>query len=432
MTNEEALQYIHSMHAIGSHPGLDHTRALLAALGNPQNAYRCLHVAGTNGKGSFCAMSDAILRAAGYRVGLYTSPYVKDFTERIRVNGKNIPDAALAEITGVVRAAADTLGTPPSEFELITAIAFEYFRREQVDLVVLEVGLGGRLDPTNVIGQPLLSVITGIGFDHTAQLGNTLQAIAAEKAGIIKPHCPSLFGGGSDSAGRTLATVAAAVRSPFRTVDRSRLRVTEMTLNGTVFDWGDVQGLHLSLLGDYQPQNAATVLTAMEILGETAGMRIPLSAIRAGLAGVTWHARFEQLSADPVVLFDGAHNPQGIAAAVRSVRTYFPDEKVLILSGVMSDKDYDGMIEGLKPIAAQAYTVTPSNPRALAATDYAEHFQAHGIPARAFDSVPAALEAARSDARAHSLPLICLGSLYLYRDVAAELEKAEQGVENRL
>ena len=395
MTNEEALQYIHSMHTLGSHPGLDHTRALLAAIGNPQNAYRCLHVGGTNGKGSFCAMSDAILRAAGYRVGLYTSPYVKDFAERIRVNGENIPSEDLAEITALVRDAAEKLETPPAEFELITAIAFEYFRREKVDLVVLEVGLGGRLDPTNVIEQPLLSVITGIGFDHTALLGNTLQAIAAEKAGIIKPHCPALFGGGSDSAGRTLATVAGAVRAPFRVVDRSRLRVTRMTTDGTIFDFGNLHDLHLSLLGAYQPQNAATVLTAMEILSESAGMRIPEKAIRQGLESVVWHARFERLATDPQVFLDGARNPQG----------------------VMADKDYDGMIEGLKAVTARAYTVTPENPRALPAEDYAGHFHAHGIAATAYATVADALRAARADAKAEGLPLVCLGSLYLYQDV---------------
>lgn len=419
MTNEEALRYIHSLHALGSHPGLDNTRALLAAMGNPQTAYRCLHVAGTNGKGSFCAMSDAILRAAGYRVGLYTSPYVVDFAERIRVDGENIPPHALADITAHVRAAAETLDAPPTEFGLITAIAFEYFRREKVDLVVLEVGLGGRLDPTNVIEQPLLSVITGIGFDHTALLGNTLQAIAAEKAGIIKPHCPVLFGGGGDSAGRTIATVAGAVRAPFRTVDRSRLHVREMTLDGTVLDWDPADGadglcgLRLSLLGDYQPQNAATVLTAMEILRASAGMRIPADAVRAGLASVIWHARFELLSRDPVILFDGAHNPQGIAAAVRSMQTYFPEQKVCVLSGVMADKDFDGMIEGLKPVTAQAFTVTPDNPRALPAEEYADHFRAHGIPAAAYPSVPAAL----ADAQAQGRPVLCLGSLYLYRAV---------------
>lgn len=424
MTNEEALQYIHSMHQLGAHPRLDHTRALLAAIGDPQSHYRCLHVAGTNGKGSFCAMADAILRAAGYRVGLYTSPYVKDFAERIRVNGESIPPQTLAEITELVRTAAEKLDTPPSEFELITVIAFEYFRRQRVDVVVLEVGLGGRLDPTNVIEQPLLSVITGIGFDHTAQLGNTLQAIAAEKAGIIKPHCPALFGGGSDSAGRTLATVAAAVRAPFQVVDCSRLQVKHMGLDGTVLDFGKMKDLHLSLLGTYQPQNAATVLTAMEILRESADMRIPEAAIRKGLRSAVWHARFERLSASPTVLFDGAHNPQGISAAVRSIQAYFPDTKVLVLSGVMQDKDFDAMIEGLKPVTAFAYTVTPSNPRALSAEEYAEHFHAHGIAATAYDTISDAVTAAYTAAQEQGLPLICLGSLYLYREVAACIEAA--------
>lgn len=427
MTNEEALQYIHSMHRLGAHPRLDHTRALLAAIGDPQSRYRCLHVAGTNGKGSFCAMSEAILRAAGYRVGLYTSPYVKDFSERIRVNGENIPPQTLAEITELVRNAAEKLDTPPSEFELITVIAFEYFRRQRVDVVVLEVGLGGRLDPTNVIEQPLLSVITGIGFDHTAQLGNTLQAIAAEKAGIIKPRCPALFGGGSDSAGRTLATVAAAVRAPFQVVDGTRLKVKQMGLNGTVFDFGEMKDLHLSLLGTYQPQNAATVLTAMEILRESADMRISEEAIRQGLQNAVWHARFECLSTAPTVLFDGAHNPQGVSAAVRSIQAYFPDTKVLILSGVMQDKDFDAMIEGLKLVTAFAYTVTPSNPRALPAEEYAEHFHAHGIPAEAHTSIPEAVSVAYVAAREQGLPLVCLGSLYLYRDIAACIEAERAG-----
>lgn len=424
MTNEETLRYIHSMPRSNAQAGLDHTRALLAEIGDPQRAYRCIHVAGTNGKGSFCAMSDAILRAAGYRVGLYTSPYVKDFAERIRVCGENIASEDLAEVTAFVRAAADRMETPPSEFELITVIAFEYFRRQRVDVVVLEVGLGGRLDPTNVIEDPLLSVITGIGFDHMAQLGNTLQAIAAEKAGIVKPGCPVLFGSVGDSVGRMLATVSSAMRAPFRTVDLSRLRVTETSLDGTTFSFGDLLELHLPLLGTYQPQNAALVLTAMEMLNETSELKISEQAIRQGLAHTVWRARFERLRTDPVVLFDGAHNPQGISAAVKSVQNYFPDEKVLVLSCVMADKDFDGMIEGLKSIAQRAYTAVPNgSARALPAAEYAEHFCAHGIAAQAFDSVSSALRVALDDAQREGLPLICLGSLYLYRDICEGLEQ---------
>ena len=192
MTYQQALRYIHSLRKTPGHPDLSHIRALLAAMGNPQNAYRCIHVAGTNGKGSFCAMADSILRAAGYRTGLFTSPFIREFEERIRVDGKPIPQQDLADITGLVCEKAAQLDTPPGEFELITAIGFEYFRRCGVNVVVLEVGLGGRLDPTNVIKEPLLSVITGIDFDHTELLGNTLQAIAAEKGGIIKPGYPVL------------------------------------------------------------------------------------------------------------------------------------------------------------------------------------------------------------------------------------------------
>lgn len=419
MTHQEALRYIHSLRHNPGHPNLDHIRALLSAMGNPQNAYRCIHVAGTNGKGSFCAMADSILRAAGYRTGLFTSPFIREFEERIRVDGQPIPPEALAEITELVREQADRLPTPPGEFELITAVGFEYFRRCGVNLVVLEVGLGGRLDPTNVIKDPLLAVITGIDFDHTELLGNTLQAIAAEKGGIIKPGHPTLYGGSDDSACATLTAIAAGRRSRFYTVDSSRLRVGSYSLTGTEFDFGEWHALHLPLLGTYQPGNAATVLTAMEILNRQGDLRVSEQAIRKGLATVRWPARFELLHrADPTIIFDGSHNPQGVAFAVRSVREYFPEQKVNILTGVMADKDYDGMIEAMRPIAACAYTVTPENPRALPADEYAEHFEAHRIPARAFDSLADCVRTAIADSRAEGRPLICLGSLYLYRSLA--------------
>lgn len=422
MTYREALCYIHSLRKNPGHPNLDHIRALLSAMGNPQNAYRCIHVAGTNGKGSFCAMADSILRAAGYRVGLFTSPFIRDFEERIRVDGQPIPPGTLAEITEFVRQQADLLPEPPGEFELITAVGFEYFRRCKVNLVVLEVGLGGRLDPTNIIREPLLSVITGIDFDHTELLGNTIQAIAAEKGGIIKQGYPALYGGNDNSACATLTAIAAGRHSKFYTVDSSRLNIHSYTLNETVFDFGDWQQLHLPLLGTYQTKNAATVLTAMEILNRQGDLRIPDDAIRRGLASVRWPARFELLHGDnPVVIFDGSHNPQGVVFAVRSVREYFPKQKVNILTGVMADKDYDGMIEAMKPIAACAYTVAPENPRTLPAGEYAAHFGAHHIPARAFECLADGVRTAVYDSREQGLPLICLGSLYLYRSLTDAL-----------
>lgn len=421
MTSEQAIQYIHAHSWKGKKAGLDRVRALLSSMGDPQKSVRCIHVAGTNGKGSVCAMLDSILRAAGYRVGMFTSPYIRVFHERMRADGELISDGELAEITDYVRPFADAMDEPPNEFELITAIGFEFFRRRGVQYVVLEVGLGGRLDPTNVIEDPLLSIITDIDFDHTAQLGNTIQAIAAEKAGIIKAGRPCLYGGRDSSACRTIRAIAAQRQSTFHTVDRSDYRVTDMRLDGTTFDFQHYRDLYLPLLGTYQPFNAAIVLTALGIL-EQEGMTGSEEELRAGLRNVRWPARFERVLDDPVVICDGGHNPQGIGAAVKSVKKYFPEQKVNVLTGVMTDKDYDAMIEQLRPITAHAYTVTPSNPRALPAEDYARHFVGHRIPASAHASVEEALRTAIADCKREGRALLCLGSLYLYDEVMRALE----------
>ncbi len=422
MTVTQAIEYIHAHAKSHGKPGPDRIRKLLAALGNPQHAVRCIHVGGTNGKGSVCAMLDSILRAQGLRTGLFTSPYIRRFNERIQVGGEQIDDEALAEITARIQPIADAMEEQPNEFELITAIGFEFFRRQKVDCVVLEVGLGGRLDPTNIIEEPLLSIITDIDFDHTALLGNTIQAIATEKAGIIKPGRPCLFGGRDSSACRTVAASAKRLGAPFHTVDRSDCRVVSMTLEGTVFDFQEDHGLNLPLLGSYQPFNAAIVLTAVKLLRE-AGMTISEDALREGLATVRWPARFELMQRDPIVICDGGHNPQGVAAAVKSMQTYFPEQKVLVLTGVMADKDYDEMIENLKPITKHAFTVTPDNPRALTAERLAQYFVNHKISAAAYDSIDNALFAALDAAYRDSCPLLCLGSLYLYNSIATILER---------
>lgn len=424
MTCEEAIQYIHSNSWHKGKPGLERIRALLASIGDPQKSVRCIHVAGTNGKGSVCAMLDSILRTAGHRVGLFTSPYIRRFHERIQADGEQIGDEELAEITAYVRSYAEAMEDAPNEFELITAIGFEFFRRRGVEYVVLEVGLGGRLDPTNVIEQPLLSIITDIDFDHTKQLGNTIQAIAAEKAGIIKDGCPVLYGGKDSSACRTVGAVASMRHAPFYTVDRSDYRVKEMTLDGTVFDFEQYTDLRLPLLGTYQPYNAATVLNAVRIL-ESAGVNGLESAVPQGLATVKWPARFELMRRDPVVICDGGHNPQGITAAVRSVERYFPEQKVNILTAMMMDKDFDQMIERMKPIAGQVYTVRPDNPRALSAEELAKFFEYHKIPATPLESVVDAVREAVEASRRDGVPLICLGSLYLYSHVADVLEQID-------
>lgn len=413
MNYTEALEYIHSVNWTFCKPGLERITALCEALGNPQDDLRFIHVAGTNGKGSFCAMTASILQAAGCRTGLFTSPYIKFFNERMQVDGEPIADEELAELTAFVRPIADGMTDKPTEFELITAIAFLYFKWHHCDVVVLETGMGGRLDATNLIKNPLLSVITGIALDHIAFLGDTVAAIAAEKAGIIKEGCPVLWGGENAEAEAVIATTAQAKNAPYRQVDRQPLAVHEATLDGTRFFYGEYQNMSLSLLGLYQPHNATTVLTAVTMLKEQ-GFAIPDEAVRQGLATVRWPARFEVLSRQPLVIFDGAHNVQGIAAAVESIRHYFGTQKVLVLTGVLKDKDYTAIARNLASVASRAFVLTPDNPRALAGEEYAAVLESLGVPAIAYGSVGEAYTAARAAAEVEGIPLLCLGSLYTY------------------
>lgn len=413
MNYTQALDYIHSVNWTFCKPGLERIGALCDALGNPQQGMRFIHVAGTNGKGSFCAMTASILRRAGYKTGMFTSPYIKTFNERMMIDGEMIGEQELADITAYVRPFADAMTDRPTEFELITAIAFLYFRRHGCDVVVLEAGMGGRLDSTNIIRHPTLSVITGIALDHTAFLGETVEQIAAEKAGIIKDASPVLYGGEDDAARRVIEDAAAAGGSDFYDVDYTKLQCTRATLNGSVFDFGEYTQMNLSLLGTYQPKNAAVVLTAVDILREH-GFDISDTAVREGLVAVRWQGRFELLADDPPVIFDGAHNAQGIDAAVAGVRHYFPQQKVYVLTGVLRDKDYVAIANSLALIATRAFVLTPENPRALEAEEYAALLRERGVSAQAYSSARNAYDTALAQARADNVPLICLGSLYMY------------------
>ena len=423
MHYEQALEYIHSVNWAFCKPGLERITALCEALGNPQNKLRFIHVAGTNGKGSTSSMLASILQSAGYRTGLYTSPYIRTFCERIRVDGENIPKEELAALTERIRPIADAMEDKPTEFELITALAFEYFYQSKCDVVVLEVGLGGRLDSTNVIENTALSIITGIDFDHTALLGNTIEEIANEKAGIIKANRPVLFGGSRGAAYDTVEQVALEKNAPFCAVDRSSYLQKNATLEGTTFDYLHYTDMHLPLLGAYQPYNATLVLTAIELLKEQ-GFQIDDTAVRKGLERVRWPARFELLSRDPIIIYDGGHNPEGVRAAVASVKAYFGEQRVNLLSGVMADKDRGEMIETMKPIIARAFTVTPNNPRSLAAADYAAQLTSYGIEASSYASVAEGVRAAIESSKQEGIPLVCLGSLYLYEEVEAAIREA--------
>ena len=416
MNYQEALEYIHGISWTFCKPGLERISTLCKALGDPQKKLKFIHIAGTNGKGSTSAMLESVLRESGYKTGLFTSPYIRTFNERMRVDGENISDGELAEITEYVRPFADDMTDKPTEFELISAIAFEYFSRNNCDVVVLEAGMGGRLDSTNVIDSALLSIITGIALDHTAFLGDTVEKIAAEKAGIIKCGCPVLFGGEDEAAERVIRDRAAEMNAPFSRVDRSSLVLHSGTLDGTIFDFDKYKNMQIRMLGSYQPRNAATVLSAIDILKER-GFCIPDSAISRGLEKTRWQARFEVISKDPLVIFDGAHNPEGIAAAVESIRLYFGEERVYVLTGVLRDKDYNIIASDISKVASRAFTLTPDNPRALSAEEYAEVLKEKGVEATPYHDIERALRAARETAKRDGVPLICMGSLYLYSSI---------------
>jgi dihydrofolate synthase/folylpolyglutamate synthase len=419
MTYDEALEYIHGVSNFFCKPGLERITALCDMLGHPERELKFIHVAGTNGKGSFCSMTDSVLRAAGYKVGLYTSPYIYEFNERMRVDGENIPNETLCELTEYVKQFADKMEDSPTEFELITAIAFEYFKREKVDVVVLEVGMGGRFDSTNIIRNPLLSVITGIALDHVAFFGDTVEKIAGEKAGIIKDNAPVLYGGEDDVARAVIKNTAKAMGSEYYETDYSALKVNNTDLSGTEFTYRG-EAMKISLLGLYQPKNASVVLDAVKLL-RARGLKISDSAVKTGLEKATWRARFEIIERDPLVIFDGAHNPQGIRAATDSIKTYFKDRKVCVFTGVLKDKDYNVIAKTLSEITDTAFTITPDNPRALPAEDYAEVLSTYGISATPCKDISEALRLGKSAAKDRDTALCCLGSLYTYVEVIKAL-----------
>jgi dihydrofolate synthase/folylpolyglutamate synthase len=422
MTYNEAITYIHSINWSFCKPGLERIKNLCEKLGNPQDSLKFVHVAGTNGKGSFCSMLDSILREAGYKVGLFTSPYISEFNERIRFNGENISNEDLIEVTEYVRPIADAMEDKPTEFELITAIGFEYFKRKGCDTVILEAGLGGRLDSTNIIKTPILSVITGIALEHTEILGNTVEKIAAEKAGIIKAGVPVIFGGNDEAAGRVIAQKALEMGSSYEKVDRSSLKIEKADLDGSVFSFNQRSSLKISLLGTYQTYNAANVLTAVDVLQKN-GYDISENAIKIGLSKAKWSARFEIISKNPLVIYDGAHNPQGVDNAVKSVLQYFEGERVCIISGVMKDKDYTYMAERISSVAHKVFTVTPDNPRSLDAKEYAKVFSKLSIDSEGYSTIDKAAEAAVKYCKDNGKALVCLGSLYMYADVKAAILK---------
>ncbi|MBO4433344.1 MAG: bifunctional folylpolyglutamate synthase/dihydrofolate synthase [Clostridia bacterium] len=415
MDYNEALCYIETAGLSGSRPGLERITELCRLIGDPQDKVRFVHVAGTNGKGSVCAMLSEILKSAGYKAGLFTSPHLCFFEERIKIDGAPISKERLADITGKIKACADKMRDKPTEFEIAAAMAFLYFYEENCDIAVLETGLGGRLDATNIIKSPLLSVITGIDLDHTAVLGDTVEKIAAEKGGIIKAGCPVVLAACGEEAKKVLTGIAKEKNAPLYNTDYERKENVSVSLGGTKFTFKPYGKMELSLSGVYQADNACTAVTAAEALNEN-GFKINAKSVKGGLENARWQARFEVLGHDPVTVYDGAHNPQG-ALALKANLDALCINKAVFLTGVMADKDYSAFAKTLSPLMARVFTVKPKNPRALDGDALTNVFIKLGVNAVPCKTVSDGVRAAVNAAKKENLPLIICGSLYMYGEV---------------
>lgn len=410
MTVEQAIEYIHSVFWKGSIPGLERISELLEKMGNPQDGLKYVHIAGTNGKGSTAAMTASILRKAGYRTGLYTSPYIYRFHERIQIDGEQISDEDLIAVTEYVKPLADSMTQQPTEFELVCAIAFEYFKRKQCDIVVLEVGMGGEFDATNVIKVPEVAVITNIGLDHTDVLGSTLEEIALTKSGVFKEGGSAVIYRGIPSVEAVFEEVCAKKSVSLKKADFDGLVLRSHGLEGQVFDCGSRKGLKLPLLGDHQLHNACVVLSIADTLIEK-GWNISEENIYDGIRDVSWPGRFDIVSRDPLFIIDGGHNPQCIEALVKNIQDYLQDKKVIALTGVLADKDYGDMYKPVMPLVSEFVCITPDNPRKMEAADLARYLNAAGAKATACESTQAGVVKAMELAGKDGV-ILCFGSLY--------------------
>lgn len=465
----KALEWIHGIGRFGMNPGLKRITALLERLGNPHHSLRFLHVAGTNGKGSTAVMAATILEEAGYRVGLYTSPYLVSFTNRMAVNGVEISPAELVELVSLVRPlvediARDTSLGQPTEFEVVTVLGFLFFARQKPDLVVLEAGLGGRLDATNVI-RPGACVITNISLEHTAVLGSTIEAIAREKAGIIKAGAPAITASLDRAAVEVIAAACREKSVPlYRVLPPGVEKVRDFALfegnsdgsgdmcygstfycNRVVTEAGqrfsycginkNFDRLFIPLLGEHQCLNAATALTALEVLEAAQGvlscpggkLSFTGDAVRRGLARVRWPGRLEVLRREPLIVLDGAHNPAAVRLLARALPEHFPGRRLVLVLGILADKDRSAMLADLLPLADRVVATESSIPRACPAEKLAEDIRRlFSAPHRVtfHKSVGPALEEALQLASPEDLILVT-GSLYTVSEARSYLTKGK-------
>lgn len=424
----DILERIGSFNRFGSILGLERMETLLKKLGDPQNDLTVIHVAGTNGKGSVCRLLQSALSACGYRTGLYISPFLEKFNERISINGEDITDTDLERYGSLVLEAAGEMKReglhPPTEFEVVTAIAFLFFSEKNVDMAVLEVGLGGRGDSTNVVESPLISVITSVSYDHMERLGGTLAEIAGEKAGIIKPGCPVVSGVKTAEGAEVIARTAYEKGSRLYDVSKIPFSVTRddmfsqhVTMELFEKDYSDVK---ISLAGRHQAENLRTALATLEILRRTGKIRVGREELYRGLAEATNPGRFEVIrrggGGRPAVIIDGAHNEDAARALRETARRYLPDKRILLVTGMLAEKQVDRMLDQLTEITTDVIVTEPDSPRRLEAEKLADHLRAKGTEPLAVVREEECVRKAEELGQGYDA-VIFSGSLYLIGNV---------------
>jgi dihydrofolate synthase/folylpolyglutamate synthase len=420
MEAKEALDKISSYERFGSVLGLERIKILLERLGNPEKSLKILHIAGTNGKGSVSRFLYEGIQANGYRAGLYTSPFLEVFNERIEADGRMISDEELADLTDRVTGEAEKMVEEgmdsPTEFEVVTAIAFLFFQEKELDYVVLEVGLGGRGDSTNVIDAPLISVITSISMDHMDRLGNTLEEIAGEKAGIIKPGIPVVMNVNQRDAARVIASKAYKSGSKLFDVSPIPVRILEESLEGSTLNMElfgtDYSDVRISMAGRHQTENIKTALAALEILRKNGQIRLQRDRLYEGVLKARQPGRMELMAKDPMILLDGAHNQAGAAALAEAAEYLLPKGKIRMIIGALADKDVEGMIGEFLKITKDFIATEPNNERRMTAGQLSDIINDRGGNCKAIPEPAEALKKALSEQEPPDV-LIAAGSLYL-------------------
>lgn len=430
MRYEEAMKYITEVGNFGSNYGLERTYKLLEYLGNPEKDLKLIHIAGTNGKGSTTSMITEILIGAGYKVGMYTSPFIEEFEERIQINRTNIPKETLASLMDNVKEAVNKViedgYNHPTEFEIITVLMLLYFKKEEVDFGVIEVGLGGTLDSTNVIS-PILQVITSISFDHTNLLGNTLKEIAGEKAGIIKRGIPTVIYPQEEEALKVINDKCREMNSDLYIANNEKLRFVNVVNEDKPYqllkyNCENELDILLPLLGEHQIKNLAVAMKVIDVLKDRNILDISNDIIVKSIKKVVWKGRLEVLKQNPYVVIDGAHNIQGIHTLSENVKKYFKYDNLYLILGILADKDVDEMIKIITPMAKKVYAVTPNSIRAELAEDLKNEIIKYNEDCQAYDDYKEAYLTAVNDAGENDI-ILASGSLYMIGDMRKIIKK---------